>query len=428
MKITVFQSDKGDCLLIESKGKRMLVDGGMRDAYKGFVAPALGKLRKQKKQLDLVYVSHIDQDHISGILEMLDNLVDWRVHDFQSQSGNTAHQKPKVPRPPEIGRIWHNAFSELIEENRGEVADMLAHTATLLLSGSRAAARGLGRIQQELATSVREAIEVSRRVGAKQLNIPLNPEFDGKLILVRDPPGPEATLGGMSIYVVGPFASDVTRLRRDWNDWLESHKTVLATIERNARADQDDLGTSVVDQVIAPLLAQAAALGDRSKVTPPNLASVMLYIEEGVGAAQKTLLLTGDGHSDDIVAGLEHQGKLNGSNQLHVDVLKVQHHGSEHNIDDEFCRRVTADNYIFCGNGKHENPDRRVVKLIAESRLAQRPTPFTLWFNSSSQAAPAGAPRTHMRAIERLVQDLSTASGNRVTGKFIKGGSFDVVI
>lgn len=43
MKLTVFQSDKGDCLLVTGNGgKWMLVDGGMRSSYAQHVAAAFG--------------------------------------------------------------------------------------------------------------------------------------------------------------------------------------------------------------------------------------------------------------------------------------------------------------------------------------------------------------------------------------------------
>ena len=55
MKLTIFQSGKGDCLLLTSKGtspKRILIDGGMYDAYTEHVSPALGQLQQQGKNLD----------------------------------------------------------------------------------------------------------------------------------------------------------------------------------------------------------------------------------------------------------------------------------------------------------------------------------------------------------------------------------------
>ena len=106
MKITVFQSDKGDSLLLtgeDANGKRkhVLVDGGMSDSYSKHVSPALAKMRKDDEALDVVYVSHIDQDHISGVLQMVDDEVEWRVHDFQVESGNTKKKAPSRQAPAE---------------------------------------------------------------------------------------------------------------------------------------------------------------------------------------------------------------------------------------------------------------------------------------------------------------------------------------
>ena len=104
--------------------------------------------------------------------------------------------------------------------------------------------------------------------------------------------------------------------------------------------------------------------------------------------------MTGDGHHDDVLAGLTHHGRLARRCGVHVDVLKVQHHGSENNIDRNFAKRVTADHYVFCANGEHENPDLRVLEVLLKSRLgtaAERSPkpeagqPFSVWLNCSSE-------------------------------------------
>src|SRR5215213_112211 len=108
MKIRVFQADKGDCLLIESNdGELMLVDGGMRSAYKKHVASFLGKLAQAKKAIALVYISHNDSDHISGVLQMLDDHAAWRIYEYKKANGQVS-KPPKRPCPPQIKRIWHN--------------------------------------------------------------------------------------------------------------------------------------------------------------------------------------------------------------------------------------------------------------------------------------------------------------------------------
>ena len=51
-----------------------------------------------------------------------------------------------------------------------------------------------------------------------------------------------------------------------------------------------------------------------------------------VEAGGKTVLLTGDGHARDIERGLKEAGRLDAQGEMHVDVLKVQHHGSKDNL------------------------------------------------------------------------------------------------
>jgi beta-lactamase superfamily II metal-dependent hydrolase len=421
MKLTVFQSDKGDCLLLASADqKHVLVDGGMSSSFTRHAARSLGQLGA----LDLVYLSHIDQDHIAGILELMDDIVAWRVHDLQLASGNTHHPEPESPRPPEVHAIWHNAFHEQIGANAGPIADMLAATSTALSAANTATIKELAEAQQSLANSIAEAIRLTRRIGDRQLGIPLNQEFDGKLMFVRDSQ-PVLELGSLTIHVIGPFEEDLRKLRREWNEWLRNNRTQLENIRRRAREDEELLGLSEGERLVRVSVTLAEELGRRDNVTTPNLASLMLFVEE----EDKTLLLTGDGHADDILRGLESQGKLDGSGKIHVNVLKVQHHGSEHNIHRDFCDRVTADHYVFCGNGEHRNPDLRVIELIVRSRLQggdQRR--FKLWFNSGEEATEKPANKAHMRKVERLARQLEEESEGRLRSFFLTGSKFTLTV
>src|SRR5215203_3382251 len=137
MKIIVFQSDKGDCLLVEGNDKsHVLVDGGMPSTYTKHVAPFLDNLRKNNEKLDVVYVSHIDEDHISGILQMMDDAVDWQIFDFQKNiAKNPKAKEPSALLPPPIDCVWHNAFHEQVDDNTGEIEDMLAATVAILAGG-----------------------------------------------------------------------------------------------------------------------------------------------------------------------------------------------------------------------------------------------------------------------------------------------------
>lgn len=430
MKLTVFQSDQGDCLLLTAEdGTTILVDGGMRDSYTEHVAKNLAKVDK----LDLICVSHIDRDHISGVLQLLDDMVAWKVYEYQRDGGNTGFKKPVSPKPPDVHAIWHNAFGELVEDNDDALGSQLVQNMQLtnvrtLLSGDKAEA--LAEVAEQyvnLVSSMREGLEVSRRVGPRQLGIPLNEPTGGKLIFVDTAPS-VIPLGTMDVTVIGPFRRDLEALRKEWNQWLKKSRRVINRIRKEARRDEKNLDLALDDGQLlhSSLLALTDALGDRSNVTVPNLASLMMLVEEG----GKSVLLTGDGHSTDILKGLQHCGKLEAGRGFHVDVLKVQHHGSEHNLDANFCKHVTADHYVFCGNGAHHNPDLEVVRTVIDSRVGAGANdslssgvkrPFKLWFNSSAAVTEEGY-RDHMRRLEQLMV-AEAAKFTRLHYRFLRRGS-----
>jgi beta-lactamase superfamily II metal-dependent hydrolase len=82
-------------------------------------------------------------------------------------------------------------------------------------------------------------------------------------------------------------------------------------------------------------------------------------------------LLTGDGRGDHLLQGLERAGLLSPEGTLHVDLLKVPHHGSDRNVTKEFFETVTADIYVVSANGKHDNPDLITLKWMVEAAKEQ---------------------------------------------------------
>ncbi|MEK7725123.1 MAG: hypothetical protein AAB336_12280, partial [Acidobacteriota bacterium] len=412
------------------------------------------------KKLDVVYVSHIDEDHISGILQMMDDAVAWRIYDYQTTvGGNPNFKKPSGFRPPDVDRIWHNAFHEQVDDNTGEIEDMLAATVAVLAGGENQRFIRMAQFHQEVATSIRQAINLSRRLGEKQLNIKLNPEANNKLMMFRKLPNGKYSapikIGNMNWIVLGPTNPDLDDLKKEWNAWLKENQKTISRIEDSSRRDERRIGnslTSEVGQIVGVAAKQAEllaynlldklemsakrVLGKRQKVTVPNLASLMFLVEEkDANGKKKTILFTGDGHHEDILNGLKLQNKIKKDETFYVDVLKVQHHGSEHNLDREFCKKIIANHYIFCGNGAHENPDLDVLEAVVESRLldkhkGQHPKinePFKLWFNSFSGNPDAKEKdNEHLKKIQDLMQKYQTDHPNRFETFFLQNSSFEL--
>lgn len=433
MKLTVFPSDHGDCLLLESGARRMLIDGGPGTSFRKKVLPELAKTNQ--RPIDCVYLSHIDFDHIGGLLDLVDELYAWRVYDYRTKKGAPADAPPSGVRPPEVLKVWHNAFSAMLEENAEPIASALGSTAVILGDlpmNVDAATNQVIRHHRDLATHTGHALQLTNRIGAGQLGIEVNPEYQKGLMCLDGKAKPPALkLGKVKLTLIGPSLQTLEKLRREWNKWLDKNKTQVRKIQKAARDDADELASSA-EAFLAPLKAEARTLaqelstpaldarlnellamradelGLRSKVTPPNLASLMFLAEEGT----QSVLLTGDGHAQDILDGLKERGKLDAKGNLHVNVLKVQHHGAEYNMTPDFAKRITADHYVFCGNGYEGNPELIVLQTIVDARPKGK---FKFWFNSTPENASYSK---HMTEVRKRVEELSKKTKKRMTYQF----------
>jgi beta-lactamase superfamily II metal-dependent hydrolase len=56
---------------------------------------------------------------------------------------------------------------------------------------------------------------------------------------------------------------------------------------------------------------------------------------------------------------------LDGDDHIHVDILKIPHHGSDRNMSQHFFERVSADHYIISGNGEYNNPDKSTLVMLS---------------------------------------------------------------
>jgi hypothetical protein len=424
MKIQLFQSAHGDCLLLEATdGTRLLSDGGIKGSFRDHV---LRRLANDGVDIDLLCVSHIDQDHIGGVLAYLENMINWRVFHHR-QSNGLAASPPDELELPGIGEIWHNAFFDTKTKNRGAIERFLAMSGEALSGHQLAELRELGAWYRDLAQSVGEGIEVSRRISAEQLNIPLNSLWDGKF--VTRSPGPDPIeLGSLTINVLGPTVKEIRELRAFWDNWLKTRRKQILKLRRRMERDESRLAetdaTFLFDSTEA--LAEEfglSDLGDRGNVTEPNLASIMLHVEDSNG---KVCLMTGDGHMDDVEAGLENAQLLQTGQGLHVNCLKIAHHGSEHNSELRHYQRITADHYIFCGNGHSENPDPRIVDAVIDSRIGsaskrsqnqQVSNKFKLWFNTDP-ADDDNSHAEHMVGLQQKVQQRAAGSGGKMEFAF----------
>ena len=331
-RLHVIQAEFGDCLLLEYgtglKPRFTLIDGGPSSNFADNLDPVLRKIAARNPSLDLTVLSHVDNDHIVGLVDYFAEL----------QAGTAG-----LPRPKEL---WHNSWGRAIDPD-GTVGPRLK----ALMTASRTA------VMPNAAIATLGITEGNGlRTKATLLNIPINksvPSVD--LITVDDVKKPIA-FDNLRLRVVGPTRANLEKLRKEWASWLEKHEDELS--------GDDPMVMSNSDQSV------------------PNLSSIALIAE----ADGKTVLLTGDGRSDHLLDGLQIAGQLDAQGRCHVDILKLAHHGSELDVNQEFFERVTADIYVVSANGRYGNPDFSTLSwVVAAANETRRRIQFV--FTNRTPAA-----------------------------------------
>jgi len=325
--LEALRAEAGDCLLLHygdpDEPRVVVIDGGPTQAVYQRLRKRLDQLRDQggftdhdrPLPIDLLMVSHIDDDHIDGIIHLTNQLL--------AEGGDKSFQ---------INTMWHNSFDDLIG-NRAEDLQTAARDAV------EAASVGGDFLDQHLVRHDTALVVASVNQGrtlrdnAKRLG--LNPP-----LLVATPDEQPRNFGdGLTLRLCGPLRAQLEELHEEW----EKH---LKTLEREGKLDQ----------------AEIASFTDNSAA---NLASIVVLAESEDG---KTMLLTGDARADFLVECLEGQGLLDDDGRLHVDLFKLPHHGSDRNVDRSTFRQITARHYVISGDGKHGNPEVATFELLLGGR------------------------------------------------------------
>lgn len=427
MRLEFFQAADGDSFLLTSDGHHLLVDGGRKTSFDDHVLPSLDAIRSRGERIDAVCVSHIDADHITGILALLDQMVEWRIYDYHQNTIQDAdYPAPSPLRPPEIGKVWHNGFAQQLGADPGLALDMLRSTALILASSTRYTIRQAAEALGGLASSIPQGIQLAQRLDTQQLDIPINPEFGGGMMITGA--GLQLlTIGAATFGLLGPTVAQITDLREEWAAWVADNQDKVEQLNRESQRDADRLGLAAADAYFELRALRAQTLADRGKVTVPNLASIMLFVREG----NRTAILTGDGFGDDIITGLKALGELTPAG-LHVDVFKVPHHGSEHNSDQTLYKQITADQYVIPSDGSNNNPDVRVVDDILRSRVGRRSrqtltqqaaNPFTI--RITAEPGPKDSDKAkHLRAVQTLIRQWQRRYPDHIRFEFLAASSF----
>jgi hypothetical protein len=354
-RIEMLPAAHGDSLWIEyGSGRdvhRILIDGGPAHAY-----PALRQrilhLPAGERRFDLLVITHIDADHIEGIIRLLLDAEALDCH-FDRIWFNGRDQLDAVPDPAgaPLGGLQGEYLGMLI-------ADYEQRTGTQVWN--LGFAKRLAAIDRKAA-----ALPVVELPGDCRLTL-LSPDFD-RLLDLKDNWAKElkaARMGSGNIAQLRQRLAD-SRSLRPLGDVLGAEDDFDFDLPASDETDidlADTLGRGTGEPG-----ADAPFGGDTSRA---NGSSIALLLEYPATKPEVRFLLAGDAWASVLETSLT--GLLAPGARLAVDGFKLPHHGSVANISETLLGKLKCSNYLVSTNGAiFGHPHARCVELLLKAHAAQ---------------------------------------------------------
>ena len=176
-RLTMLPASEGDSLILsygpdEAAGslRHVVIDGGRKKTWPHLLAQ-LTAIAARGEAVELLLLSHIDADHIDGLLELAET-----------------EQLPLTPKA-----VWFNSYDQL----KG-----LVPAGGLQPMGARAAD--------------------AYTLALKAKGWPLNGEFGGKAIHIEARPAP-FDFAGLKLTLISPTRPKLWKLWTEWEEWRQAH-------------------------------------------------------------------------------------------------------------------------------------------------------------------------------------------------------------
>ena len=346
LSLEVLSTRDGECMIVHygepSAPRFVIVDGGTRADFQERLLPRLEELHERWNvdgtlTIELIMVSHYDADRVEGIHRFLRYVAEHPDGRFR------------------IRRLWYN------------------NVASILPPDERP----------------RSSFKEDLREIASGLGVPINEPFD-YFVMPADLGPVQVTLaGGLRITIVGPRRDRIRSWSRQWTlNEKKKGSRLPAALERQLD-DAVSEAASNPDMVVVRMPPAESRPGFQGAMDASvnNLSSIIAHLElDG-----RTIVLSGDARSDDILAGLFDAWLLDEDADTRVDVLKVPHFGSRNSVSADLFSRIRAGHYVFAGSRKFKSPRPAEIALLATARSDGAYTAHFVQHDPASEATLAAA-------------------------------------
>jgi hypothetical protein len=153
-----------------------------------------------------VVLSHIDNDHIIGLLDLLEEIKEQR--------------EKRTRELVKISELWHNSFKDLLQIDEDPNTFLTNCFTTLNFRTKEEQKKTVSSITSIIMKGFQQATDLTSL--ANLLKIPINAEFD-KLVLVENVPK-IIKFKDITLRILGPTKKNLDKLREEWQDWLNKKK------------------------------------------------------------------------------------------------------------------------------------------------------------------------------------------------------------
>jgi beta-lactamase superfamily II metal-dependent hydrolase len=322
--IEMLPADNGDCLWIEygdePKPNRMLIDGGTM-ATGPVLLDRIDRLDPGDRRFELLVVTHIDTDHIDGILTLLKD----------------------PPEGLEFDQVWFNGYHQ-VDDLEPEY---------------------LGALQGEYLSVHLERLE-RRRPGS------WNGAFDGKAVMALKGgslPAHEFE-GGMRLTVLAPRQETLQALAKNWKDAMEEIGMTPGSADEAEEKLRDD--ARYAPEYLGGLDVEELATADfKEDSSVTNGSSIVLIAEYDAHRC----LFGADAVPSEILLGL---ARFESDGRVPLSAVKVPHHGSRRNNNNDLYKVLDCNRFLVSTNGRtHRHPDAEGIARMLYNKRGRA----TLFFN-----------------------------------------------
>ncbi|WP_321515671.1 MBL fold metallo-hydrolase [Marinifilum fragile] len=321
--ISFLNVGNGDAILIQTinENKHILIDGGVErnKIINSRLTNEISAILKGNNSLDLVVVTHSDDDHIGGILNIVgDENIEKRIKKY----------------------VFH-AEKYISQLTEGEYQNRENYSVVRKYRGSTKSSYGQDKRLTEMLEDNGE-------------------KWDRRIYLAGD----EILIGKAKLTVLSPTIEKVKKLQEFWE---KEKKKIKKVSQKSSSKDKSyDYSTLFKD-------FKFENLGKDDSET--NGASIALIYEEPIidqpqDSKEKIMrnfkaLLLADSHPEVIRQSLKSLLKNNESKHK-FDFVKLAHHGSKNNITKELLELIDCSKFVISANANesHRHPNKETLALI----------------------------------------------------------------